>query len=195
MESFASLLNDLIDLLVRLAPLAALVIAAMGLTTWRRQIKGTDKYKVASELMLETYRVREGIGVVRSALVQFRPTDDKSVSKEMNEFFGYVETMERRWKEVTEPVVQLSLIALKAEVHLSKEIKKEVDELMRLVRELQVTYEQYLDVKRPNSGFSLDSDFDKEARAVLWAKPTGDDFKKRLLAQVEKIENLTRKFL
>lgn len=187
--------NEVLDFAVKLVPLAGLVIAWLGLTTWRRQIKGTDKYKVASELLLEVYKVREGIGVVRSALVQFRPTDDKKVSKEMNEFYGYVETMERRWKEVTEPVVQLSLLSLKAEVHLSKDIKNEVDELMKLVRELQVTYEQYLDVRRPNSGFTEPDDFDRDARKVLWAKPTGDDFKARLLASIKKIENLTRKYL
>jgi hypothetical protein len=189
------MLSHLIDFAIKLVPIAGIVVAAIGLNTWRRQIKGTDKYKVASELLLETYRVREGIGVVRSAFVSFRPTDDKTVSKEMNEFYGYVETMERRWKEVTEPVVQLSLLALKAEVHLGKDIKEAVDELMKLVRELQVTYEQYLDVKRPGSGFDGEQDFDKAARKVLWAKPTDDDFKDRLLAAVEKIEDLTRKYL
>lgn len=188
-------MNDFIDFAVKIVPVAGIAIAWLGLSTWRRQIKGTDKYKVASELLLEVYRVREGIGVVRTPLVQFRPTDDKDVSKEMNEFYGYVESMERRWKEVTEPVAQLSLLALKAEVHLSKDIKKGVDELMRLVRELQVTYEQYLDVRRPDTGFSEPEDFDREARKVLWAKPTDDDYKERLLAQVKKIEDLTRKFL
>ncbi len=182
------------DIIGVLLPLAGVWIAWQGLDTWRRQIKGTDKYKVASELLLEVYRVREGIGVVRSPFVQFRPTDDENVSKEMNEFYGYVETMERRWKEVSEPMVQLSLLALKAEVHLSKNIKIEVDKLMRLVRELQVTYEQYLDVKRPDSGFTAD-DFDKDARKVLWAKPTDDDFKDRLLTSIKSIEELTEKYL
>lgn len=138
------IVNGVIDFIVKVVPLIAVSVAIFGLNTWRRQIKGTDKYKVASDLLLEVYRVREGIGVVRSSFVEFRPTEDETVSKEMNEFFGYVETMERRWKEVSEPVVQLSLLALKAEVHLSKDIKKEIDELMKLVRELRVTYEQYL---------------------------------------------------
>lgn len=103
--------------------------------------------------------------------------------------------MERRWKEVTEPVAQISLLSLKAEVHLSKDIKNEVDELMKLVRELQVTYEQYLDVKRPDSGFTEPDDFDRGAPKVLWAKPTGDDFKERLLASIKKTKDLTRKYL
>jgi len=178
-----------------LIPVAGVLIAWQGLNTWRRQIKGTDKYKVASELLLEVYRVREGIGVVRTRLVQFRPTDDKNVSKEMNEFYGYVEAMERRWKDLLEPVAQLSLLALKAEVHLSKVIKEKVDELMRLVRELQVTYEQYLDVKRPGSGFKEPDDFDRDARKVLWAKPTNDNFKERVLATIKEIEDRTRKYL
>lgn len=187
-------LNDILDFVVKLVPIAGIVVAAMGLNTWRRQIKGTDKYKVASELLLEVYRVREGIGVVRSAFIQFTPKQDQSASKEMNEFFGFVEVMERRWKEVIEPVVQLSLLSLKAEVHLKKEIKQEVDALMRMVRELQVTYEQYVDVKRPGSGFTAD-DFDMEARKVLWAKPTGDTFNEKVLTQVKKIEDQTRQYL
>jgi hypothetical protein len=67
--------------------------------------------------------------------------------------------------------------------------------LMKLVRELQVTYEQYLDVRRPDSGFTEPDDFDRDARKVLWAKPTGDDLRKRLLASIKKIEDLTRKYL
>lgn len=183
------------DIVAILLPIAGVWIAWQGLDTWRRQIKGTDKYKVASELLLEVYRVREGIGIVRTPLIQFRPTDDKNVSKEMNEFYGYVEATERRWKELLEPVAQLSLLALKAEVHLSKDIKDKVDELMKHVRELQVTYEQYLDVKRPNSGFKEPDDFDRDARKVLWAKPTDDDFKDKVLASIKDIEDLTRKYL
>jgi hypothetical protein len=189
-----TIVNEILDFLIKLVPLVGIVIAWKGLSTWRRQIKGTDKYKVASELLLEVYKVREGIGVVRTSLVQFSPVDDKNASKEMNEFLGYVETMERRWKQVTEPVIQLSLLALKAEVHLGKDIKSAVDELMRMVVELQVTYEQYIDVRRPDSGFTA-ADFDKEARKVLWSKPTGDTFKEGLLASVEKIEGLASKYL
>lgn len=187
--------NEILNIIVKLIPLAGVWIAWQGLDTWRRQIKGTDKYKIASELLLEVYRVREGIGIVRTPLVQFRPTDDKNVSKEMNEFYGYVEAMERRWKELLEPVARLSLIALKAEVHLNKDIKEKVDELMKLVRELQVTYEQYLDVRRPGSGFKEPDDFDRDARKVLWAKPTDDDYKERVLTSIRSIEDLARKHL
>ena len=188
-------MNDALDFLIKLVPIFGVAIAYIGLNTWRRQIKGTDKYKVASELLLEVYNVREGIDVVRTPLVQFRPAEDESVSEEMNEFYGYIEAMERRWKEVREPVSKLSLLSLKAEVHLTKEIKAKVDELMKLVRELQVTYEQYVDVRRPDSGFNLSEDFDKEARKVLWAKPTNDDFRKRVSDAIIDIESLTRKYL
>lgn len=184
--------KEIIEYGAKLIPIAGLVIAWLGLDTWRRQIKGTDKYKVASELLTETYRLREGIAVFRSPFVQFQPTNDEAVSKEMNEFYGYVEAMERRWKEVSEPLVQLSLLGLKAEVHLGKDIKNGVDELFKLARELQVTYEQYIPVKNPESGFTEPDDFGPEERKILWAKPTGDDFKKRLLDCIENIEELTR---
>src|SRR5438046_170078 len=140
-------LNQLLDIFVKLVPVAGIIIAWFGLDTWRRQIKGTDKYKVASELLLEVYRVREGIAVVRSPFIQFAPKQDENASKEMREFLGWVEAMERRWKEVIEPVVQLSLLSLKAEVHLNRDVKKAVEDLTKLVRELQVTYEQYVDVQ------------------------------------------------
>jgi hypothetical protein len=187
-------LNAFLNFVIKLVPLAGIVIAVVGLNTWRRQIKGTDKYNVASDLLLEVYRVREGIAVVRSPFIQFAPKQDENASKEMKEFLGWVEAMERRWKEVIEPVVQLSLLSLKAEVHLNKDVRKAIEELTKLVRELQVTYEQYVDVQRPESGFTAD-DFDKEARKILWAKPTGDKFKDNVLRAVENIESLTRKYL
>lgn len=185
---------NMIDFLVRLVPLAGIVIAAMGLNTWRRQIKGTDKYKVASDLLLETYRVGEGIGVVRSSFIQYVPAQNEADTREMNEFVGYVEAMDKRWKQVLDPLVQLSLMSLKAEVHLGKELKQAVDGLMRLVRELQVTYESYLDCKRPGSGVT-ESDFDREARKILWSKPTGDTFSERVNESIGKIELQARKYL
>jgi len=189
------MVKDIIEYGAKLIPIAGLVIAWLGLDTWRRQIKGTDKYKVASELLTAVYKLREGIGVFRSPFVEFQPTDDKTSSKEMNEFYGYLETMDRRWKEVSEPLTQLSLLSLKAEVHLSKDTKDKVDVLFKLVRELQVTYEQYITVKNPESGFTEPNDFGPEERKILWAKPTGDDFKKRLLDCIEQIEGIATAYI
>lgn len=109
--------------------------------------------------------------------------------------YGYLETMERRWKQVSEPLAQLSLLSLKAEVHLSKDAKNIVDELFKLARELQVTYEQYITVKNPETGFTEPDDFGPEERKIIWAKPTEDDFKKHLLDYIGQIEEMTRAYL
>jgi hypothetical protein len=194
MENFWSAVNGFIDFIIKLTPLIGLLIAYLGLSTWRRQIKGTDRYKVASELLLEVYRVREAIKMVRSPFVEFAPAQDETASEEMNAFLGYAKTMDERWKQLTEPVVQLSLVSLKAEVHLGRDIKHEVDELMKLVRHLQIIYESYLDYKRPGSGFGPE-DFTQDDRKVLWAKPSGDKFDEDVQTSVAKIEGLVRGYL
>lgn len=193
-DAVLSAINDLIDFAGRMVPIAGIAIAATGLTTWRRQIKGTDKYKVASDLLTEVYRVREAVQVIRSSFIQYVPKDDKGETKEMNNFLGYVEALDRRWKEVTDPLAKLSLLSLKAEVHLGKSMKSEVDRLMQLVKELRVTYETFLDVIRPGSGFEGDP-FEQEARGTLFSKPTNDEYTDNLQAAIAKIEKRARKYI
>lgn len=194
MSHLVSAANDVINFIVRIVPVAGIVIAWMGLSAWRRQIKGTDKYKVASDLLTEVYRVREAVQVIRSSFIQYVPKNDKAATKEMNNFLGYVEALDRRWKEVTEPLANLSLLSLKAEVHLGKSMKSEVDELMQLIKELRVTYETFLDVIRPGSGFEGDP-FEQEARKTLFAKPTNDTFSDKLKNCISKIEKRARKHI
>jgi len=183
--------TDVINFLVKLVPIAALIVAWMGLSTWKRQIKGTDKYRVASDLLLEIYRLREGIKAVRSSFVEYSPVHKEGESKEMADFNGYVETMDRRWKSVSEPIAEVSLLKLKSEVYLDKNIKGHIDELMKKVRELQVTLEMYLDHRRPGS----DLEFDREGRKILWAKPTDDKFNDDVEKIIAQIENSVRGYL
>ena len=65
---------------------------------------------------------------------------------------------------------------------------------MKLVRQLQVIYESYLDYKRPGSGFGPE-DFTQDDRKVLWAKPSGDTFDENVQASVAEIEGLVRGYL
>jgi hypothetical protein len=46
-------LQPIINLVVTLVPVAGLAIAWVGLDTWRRQIKGTDKYKVDCQIVID----------------------------------------------------------------------------------------------------------------------------------------------
>jgi hypothetical protein len=177
-----------------LVPIIAIVIAWLGLNTWNRQTKGTDKYKVASETLLQTYRVREEIQTFRSPLIQYVPSNDKNESQEMNNYIGYVEALEKRWKQLLEPTAQLSLSSLKAEVHLGKEVKQAVDSLMRLVRELQIAFEMHIDMRRPNSGIK-DDPFYRENSRTLWARPDDDKFQPKVLSAIFEIEKLTRPYL
>jgi hypothetical protein len=112
----------------------------------------------------------------------------------MNEFLGRIATLDARWQELADPVAKLSLLSLKAEVHLGKNVKEATEDLLRLVRELQITYEQYVDVTRPEEGFGPE-DFDEDARKVLWSKPTGDTFYENVEKAVKHIDDLTRRHL
>ncbi len=85
----------------------------------------------------------------------------------------------------------MSLLALKAEVHLGKELKTQADELNKLVRKLQVTYDSYIDSRKPDSGFELD----RKDRKVLWSKPTDDTYDQEVIDLVSKIEYLSRRYL
>jgi len=75
---------DLFDLLVNIG---TLIVAWLALSTWKKQLKGTDEYQLLKKLLIATYEVEEKIKFVRNPMVTMKKEDIETSSKldvEMN---------------------------------------------------------------------------------------------------------------
>lgn len=80
---------------IAVATLAGLVIAALGLRTWRVQLAASADFDLARRLLLEVYRLRDALEYVRDPmmLVQEAAGADPNVPWEVSAY-------ERRWQGV-----------------------------------------------------------------------------------------------
>ena len=53
------------DVLIGLSALFAAIFAYMGLTTWRKELKGKSEYQIAKDVLKSVYRVRDAFKQVR----------------------------------------------------------------------------------------------------------------------------------
>ncbi|MDU0353947.1 hypothetical protein RS130_08405 [Paraglaciecola aquimarina] len=67
------------DVFSIIGTISAVVIGIIGLTTWRRQLKGTSEYEVAKKAILHTYEVEQTIQGVRHPMLHLPKDKDNIV--------------------------------------------------------------------------------------------------------------------
>lgn len=60
------------DVFSIIGTIGAITIGIVGLTTWRRQLRGTSEYELAKKAILVTYEVEHAIQSVRNPMLYLR---------------------------------------------------------------------------------------------------------------------------
>lgn len=169
------------EVVVTLAALSGAVIAALGLRTWRRQLKGHTEYELARRFLRAVYRVRDAIGAVRHPLMSVgemaaaaESSGQRGVGNEAShsDFFGAA--YNKRWSHLQSAISDLSLEAVEAEVVWGKEGTAVVDPLYRCIAELRVSLELFLRDRQEERDDRLDSDHRRKLEAVVYSTSRGD---------------------
>jgi|SRR5581483_542423 len=140
------------DVFTFLLSLAGLIIAGVGLATWKKQLRGVKEFDAAFDLNFSILKLREAIKYVRKIVIW---------PSEHNEAYKYSETKypnlsesdrqknlnayvyELRWQKISGAVTDLDSHLLAAEVLWGKDIVKIVKKLEAKVTELNIGLEQY----------------------------------------------------
>jgi hypothetical protein len=129
-----------------------LIIAGMGLSTWRKQIKGSKEFKTSYNLNYSLLRLRNAIKYVRHPAIwpseQYKATQyfkDKypeklGVDEEKNPSDGYV--YEMRWEKIIHAYEKMEVHLLEAEVLWGSEILEKIKPLKKKVNELNIMLKQ-----------------------------------------------------
>lgn len=97
------------------------IVAWIGLTTWKRQLKGTDKYKFALKAMRAIYEVRDQVRSCKSRLWGSADPDDRERSeaetheerRHLDQLHLYAKRLDRVFAAMSDlDTIRLELLAM-----------------------------------------------------------------------------------
>ncbi|MGL6048376.1 MAG: hypothetical protein ACRC02_18205 [Vogesella sp.] len=137
-----------ISALSAIAAFGAVFVAFRGLTTWRQQLIGTEKHRLAQAFFRAAFEFRARFNEVR------HPTFlTKEILENDGEFSSLKEKYPQRFESLQQARLKLEESAFEVQVSLMFE-KDEIDRLIRnflnIQYELLVAVEDYVDGKRTN---------------------------------------------
>lgn len=180
-------LSTIANSLVALATISGVAIAGFGLSTWRKQLKGTTEYELAKRLLLQVYRIRDAVGYVRQPFLMVGEAGEpkKGVPWE-------VAAYENRWKGVRDAMIEFDAVSLECEVIWGKEILNMKSKLTRQIIMLNHAIESFVQSKYDKA---FQEDFTAELRDRLYSRGDDDAYNKEFNKVVKSFENYVKPHL
>ena len=163
----AAKISSIKDIITALSAIGAIIIAGIGLYTWKRQLKGTSKYDVARNLLKSVYNVQHAIEALRSRKMTVRREE---VGPGDNIRDALIKTTEKvyqsRWDFVNNLMIVFEDKQIDAEVLLDKNIIAIGDKFRKCVRDLEVDLRIYLQMHSMKD-FYTDPTYKKVSSTVM----------------------------
>jgi hypothetical protein len=131
---------------------AGLIIAGMGLATWKEQLKGTKEFDAAYELNYSILKLRDAIRHVRYPLIshsesyqaiQYSKEKHPEKSDEDIKKDSHASVYEMRWEEIVKAITEMESHLLAAEVLWGTEILSLIKPLNLKITELNIALRQH----------------------------------------------------
>lgn len=185
MELWSAIANSVIAL----ATAGGVVIAARGLHTWRKQLKGTDDYELAKKTLFSVYKLRDGLRYVRQPFLAVGEASSEDAEKKIPwEESAYL----NRWKNVREALVLLETNSLECEVVWGKGIPNARMEINRSVGTLNHAVTMFF---RQLQDKKWQEDFEKQSSAILYEHDENDPYNVELNKHIKNFEDILKPHL
>lgn len=178
---------SLTDLITTIAAIGGLIVAAIGLSTWKKQLRGTAEYELAKRLMLEVYQLRDALRSVRNPFLSTAEGNEDD-TEDTWEITAY----SKRWESVREVLTRFQVTSLEAEVVWDDATKQPSKEMHKLIRELNATLSAFV---RQKKNKSLSNDFYKNHDDTLYDKGDDDKYNTTLNEAVKNYETVLKPHL
>lgn len=184
----SSLIQDLASIITALAAVAGLILAVMGFSTWRDQLRGRTDYELARRYLRAAYKVRDSIRFVRNPFITVEESNAALKEADLQNNNSDHKSTDRdtqravyawRWKEVKEAVSDLKVELLEAEVSWGKEAIDTQKDLHACMIKIFVAVKSHLGPSELR---------EKNDRDLIYDCGEDDEFNKSLNLAVEKIE-------
>lgn len=167
------------DSLLGLSAVTAAIFAYLGLSAWKKELKGKAEYQLAKDVLKSVYKVREAFKHVRNpAIYKYEypenMTDYHGHLKKEHNYEGTAYVYENRWKKMAEAFTELEEHHLNAQVEWGAEFQDVIIKLRSCRVELQIAIQQMLERKKdPEFNRMTTREQRAEERSVLYYG--GDD--------------------
>lgn len=160
------------DIVVSLAAVAAAVLAYLGLSTWRKELKGKSEYELAKRVLKSVYKVREAFKQVRNpAIWQYEYPEEMRNHhghlKPEHNCAGTAHVYEKRWEKMHEAFKELEEMHLEAQVEWGPEHQDVIVKLRQCRSELLTAIQQMLERKKDPHAEPRKAEEIAEERSVL----------------------------
>ncbi|WP_321847337.1 hypothetical protein [Pseudomonas paraveronii] len=172
-----------------------------GLATWRRQNKGTSDHDLSRRLLMDIYRLRDGIGHVRNPVMFGSEGGAEEQGQNLNfqqiNYRATVRAYQKRFAMVDEVRARLDTSLVESEAVWDGEVKSRFAVIFKLQHELVINVRSYLITMNPDEKDDTVQAYVKilaKRRDVLYESPLeGEDiFKTELDAALSMIEDYLR---
>jgi hypothetical protein len=200
-------MSSIRDIILSAAAISGAAVAWLGLSTWKRQLRGGTEYDHARKLLRAVYKIREAISWVRSPFMtggemaqalRDRGLTDEEIAKRMPSAIATEAAYEARWHSVTEALTDMNLQALEAEVLFGSKVRDALKPLRACIGKLKANVWSYVWALHYPDDDTPSSERRKERSAVLYElfdKPEEDPFLGEIHSAVQKIETIMRPYL
>jgi hypothetical protein len=198
MATTPEIVSALKDVTVACAAALTAWAAVIGLSKWRRELKGKTEFDLAFDLAKVTYGLRDELRACRSPLVsgsEFPPGSDMLASSQDPQVWVYV--FQNRWKSVTNVLPDFDSRALAAEALWGSAVRSKTDELRKCVWELYASMQSFIENKAAEGeDLRADPAFGKEIRKAVFSSGSKDNpLDQRIECAIQGIEDQIRHHL
>src|SRR5687768_11448247 len=127
-SQFAEFTTIAQNIIVSICGIATAIIAYLGLTAWRKELKGKSEYEKAKEVLKAAYRVRSAVSHVRHPIIHNSEypqgmVDETGHLTGENDLEGKEEVYKTRWKVLTDAFGELEEHCLEGQIEWGPEFK------------------------------------------------------------------------
>lgn len=162
------------DSLLGVSAVTATIFAYLGLSAWRKELKGKAEYQLAKDVLKSVYKVREAFKHIRNpAIYQYEypedMTDHHGHLKREYKYEGTAYVYEKRWEIMHDAFKELEEHHLNAQVEWGSKFQDIIVELRSCRVKLQISIQQILERKKnPEFNQAMTKEEKAEETSVLY---------------------------
>jgi len=180
------------DILLSVAAITTVLVAIIGLYTWKRELHGKARFEAAQKLIRATYILREEVRICRSPFTssnEYPPGYNSVMTSDNNDENGnaYAHVYHNRWKPVSIALANFDAGVIESEIFWGEELRLKTDELRNCVNTLNSSIFAYIEDKYSGGKpFKDNSEFAKTVKSDIW---TGREESNKLSSRIKNAIN------
>ncbi|HAT9743463.1 TPA: hypothetical protein JBJ69_14300 [Legionella pneumophila] len=181
-----SLIKDIVNVAY---PISIVTLGILGLTTWKRQLRGSHQFEISKKILTHAYKVQQSIKNCRNPMLYLSKdeVDKGNALAEKEKIYS------ARYSKLNDEFIELHSLSLEAKVIFGDMIDTLVSDLNKVIAELksELWLFFWLQGYYAEPGTEVDNNPERvkqNSKIVFWISDD-DDFSKKVAEKISNIEN------